>query len=76
MSLTRDFEFWTLNFDTITEYGTCKVGLNTFYIILWVQVYEYQRVECGGLNRNDPMSLLGGVASLEEAYPAGRSLSL
>jgi hypothetical protein len=32
--------------------GTFEVGLNIFYIIIWLQVYEGQGVVFGGLNEN------------------------
>ena len=42
-----------------------------FCIVVWLQTYGGQGVECGGLNKNDPTGsqgvvLLGGVALLEE----------
>ena len=31
--------------------GTLEVGLNAFCIMLWLQAYGGQGVECGSLNR-------------------------
>ena len=37
--------------------GTFEVGLNAFCIMLWLQAYGNQGVECDGLNRNGPHRL-------------------
>ena len=38
--------------------GTFEVGLNAFCIILWLQAYGGQGVECGGLNRYGSLRLM------------------
>ena len=35
--------------------GTFEVGLKAFCIMLWLQAYEGQGVEYGGLNRYGPI---------------------
>jgi hypothetical protein len=75
MNLRKDFEH--LNIVEIVE-----VGVNSFCIMLWLQVYRGggQGVECGGLNRFGPHrlmclsaqpieALLGDVALLELVWP-------
>jgi hypothetical protein len=37
--------------------GTSEVGLNVFCIMVWLQVYGGQGVECGDLSRNAPLGL-------------------
>ena len=49
MNLRRDFEFID-TVETVIDYGDFEVGLNTFCIMILLQVYGYQGVECGSLN--------------------------
>ena len=37
MNLRRNFELWTYNtVETVIDYGTFEVGLNVFFIMLWL----------------------------------------
>lgn len=34
------------------------VELNAFYIIIWLRAFGSERVECVGLNENDPQRII------------------
>ena len=37
MNLRKDYKFWTFNIvETVIDYGTFEVGLNVFFIMLWL----------------------------------------
>ena len=36
----------------LKDYGAFEVELNEFCILIWLQEYRVQGVECGGLNEN------------------------
>ena len=56
---------------------TFEVGLNAFFfcIMIWLQAYGDQGVECGGLKENDPhrmyVFVVVGMALLEEVCHSG-----
>lgn len=66
----------TLNFELLKgveakDYiRTFEVGQNTFFIVIWSQTYEDQRVDCGGLNENNPHRLI----YLNAVFSVGRTV--